>query len=673
MKRRMILFTLCIAMLIPAWTTASARIALPAGVPRPFFIEQAQNIALARDPAIKRKNNQLTVKRMKYVESVEAIKAKIRNLRAFRWTPLLSFKFPQKLDLIKEYEMTVKPVTLRAEITVLTHERDDLVYETKRRVGILFTDIFIYQERIAFTELLLELAHQDLARSSAKLLLGTALQADIDTMEKSIEKQTGDLAALKRSFENAKKNLSDMLGLDVTTGYRFKNPLKTASITREQLESLVDYTLANDHVYYSMRMAESVALLNLDSYESLFRSQYGNKVNVISVFLNQARNGQEIDKTAFKEQYDAMLKSFDQPWDGRLRILFFTFTKEWIKGEVSGTRYVEEEMYALYTAALEYQNARRDKEQAERALRRQIADEYESLVTAKNAVDSLLKLMGDARTALARVLELNRRGKATYAEVKEKQDDYQAMQLDAVEALAEYNELLFSFDRLTCGAVTKLLSGAGLDMDAGAGGESNADLPIYYIYTDIADMVFVFGVSIPDGFEPDIDSFEIYYEGTQIGPRTPVGREIRHLAIDYGETGMLTVRLFNGDDYVDECVIDTTIPTDVLRLRGAVRVQQEETILGTYTITTEQRMGAATSEVTLSLLPGAGARYYRISLDGLGLYTGDFVPVDQPFHYLTLLVGSIETVRIELYNEDRQALFTARFEIKDQSIREIID
>ena len=668
MKRRIIIFALCMAIITPVITGA---VYLPNGVPKPFFAEQAQSLALAKDSGIKKKNNQIVVKRMKYVEAVEAIKAKAKNLRSFRWSPLLSFKFPEKLDLIMEYDLTVKPLNLQTEITTLIHERNDMVFDVKRKVIKLFISVYIYQERITFQEELLEISEEELRRNTAKLVLGTASQADIDTMEKSIEKQIADIAFLKRSFETDKKELSDLTGLDVTSGYVFKNPLKTASITRSQLEVLVEYTLENDHLYYSARMTEAIERINMDSYENLFRRQYGSKVDAVSIYLGQARNGYDVDTTAFKTSYDAMLKSFDQPWDGKKKILFFTFTKEWLKGEISGTRYIEDEMYALYTATLEYIGARKDKENMERALLKQIAAEYESLITAKNSMDALLKTLEETKDALDRLLELNRRGKASFSEVQDKREDYQELQLDAVEALAFYNELLFDFDRLTCGGVSKLLAGAGLDTDAGQGADSNKDRPTYYIYTDVASLIFVFGVNIPDDYEPEIDSFEVWYEGYHIGERLPVGTELRHLALDYGETSMLTVRLFNGDEYIDECEIDTTVPTDVLNIKGATRQTAEERVLGNYSIVTEQRDNAATSEITFHLQDGVDAKYYRISFSGMGLYTGEHIPITEPFKYLTLLTASLDGAAVEFYDENRQILHTARFEQMDQSIREV--
>jgi hypothetical protein len=675
MIRRLTVFLVCLAVLIPPAVT-QARTAPPAGVAKPFFTEQAQSLALANDPKIKRKNNEIVLKRMKHTEAIAALKAKAKNMQTFRWSPLLSFTFPQKLDLTLDYEMSFKPLNYQTEIITLTHERDDLTHEVKRKTEKLFISVYVYQERIIFQEQLLELTREDLRRNAARLVLGTALQADIDALQKSAEKQTADLAALKRSFELGKKDLSDITGLDVTSGYAFQNPLKTAFITRAQLAELTEYTLANDHLYYTARMAQSVARISLDTYEQLFSRQYGGKVDAISVFLNQARNGQNIDTAAFKISYDAMLKTFDQPWDGSytLRLLFLriSFPMLWLKGQIDGTRYIEDETYALYTASLDYLAAHNETLQVERDLRREVSSQYESLITAKNAMDALLKTLEETKLSLERLIELNRRGKATFSDVRDKQSDYRDLQMDAVDALATYNHMLCDFDRLTCGGVHRLLTGTGLGVEAGGGGDSIADRPSYYIYTDVANLVFVFGVNIPDGYMPEMDSYEIWYENYRIGERTPVGREIRHLELNYGETHILTVRMFNNGEFVSECVIDTTVPTDILNLRGRVPEEPRERVLGGYTIETAQRAtGAATSEITLTLYPGVEARYFRISFSGMGLYAGEHIPIDQPLKHLAVVAANLASAQVEFYDQDRQALYTARFEPMDQSIREL--
>ncbi|MDR1070311.1 MAG: hypothetical protein LBL37_05995 [Gracilibacteraceae bacterium] len=671
--------------LMPLYPPSAAEAAAP---PKILVAEQAQNLALAADTAIKKKNSELILKRIKYTEAVEGARIKAKNMATFRWSPLLSFKFPEPLDLVLEYDLSATPLILQIEIDTLQHEKDDLVFTVRQRAEKLFTRVYIGQEKIAFTEKRLAAARSSLERNQNRLLLGQAKQADIDAGAGAVKALEAELALNMRAFETDKQELGDQIRLDVSTGYVFKNPLKILNITREQLEPLTEYTLRNDHRYFAARMAESIARISLNSYESLFRRQYGGKVNAISPFLNQARNGVDIDNAAFRMAYDAMTRDFDAPWAGRKRILFFTFSREWLKGQIDGARYIQDEMYALYTASLDYLSALRDRETTERDLRKEIAASYETLVTARNSAESMLDAVAETKTALDRLVELNRLGKAEFSEVQDKQTDYEEQQAEAIELLASYYELLVDFDRLTCGGASRLMTETGFSAGVGRSGLSWADegeseeagegigglgeggrldLPTYHIYSDVADMVFAFGVQIPDNYEPSIDEFEILYEGTLIGARTPIARELRHLVLDYGATKRLTVRLFYAGEFVAECEIDTTVPSDVLPIEGrAAPTAPAPRVVGTYAVRTERSGGLDRTEITLTPREPE-AVFYRLTANGASLLNTAPAPVTLPFRYLALL-SDLSSVRAEFYSQDQTLLYTARFEPKSLTL-----
>jgi hypothetical protein len=126
-------------------------------------------------------------------------------------------------------------------------------------------------------------------------------------------------------------------------------------------------------------------------------------------------------------------------------------------------------------------------------------------------------------------------------------------------------------------------------------------------------MVFEFSLDIPEDFEPEISDFELWYEGTQIGERTPADKVLRHLCLDYGETGLLPVRLFNGEDFVAECEIDTTVPRDVLPVQGGVPAADTgERKAGTYTVSTTNLGNLSTSTLKLDLETGFVIKSYTL-------------------------------------------------------------
>lgn len=669
MPLRVLAFALCVLMIV-SQTTEYACAAL---MTRTLTLEQAQRMALAASPEITKQNNAITLKRMKYVEAVEGIKSKIKNLTTFRWSPLLSFKFPEQLTMQEEYELNVKPLTLQAEIDTMVHRLDDLEYEITHKVTGQFYDVYLLQETTAFTQARLDDAAEQLKRNNAKLKTGDATQTDVNRSKSAVEELTSTLSSQMREYEAAKEKLSDTIKVDISTGYKFANGFKTAVIPREQLESLTLYTLEHDQNFYEVKTQTSVATINLNSYESLMRNEYGSKLNYIQNYINMAKQGMDVDYSAFQLKYREMLTALDKPWAGRIRIWFIRFSREFLKGEIDGTRYIEDEMYAVYTACMDYGAAVKEQTATEKELRQQVRDSYESLVTAWNTYESLQVLAAEAGETLEKVRALNRLGKATYTEVADEQTAYQTAQQDALDALGDYNQMLSEFNRLTCGAAGKYMKGTGLDLEVGEGGDAFSVLdpinePYYYIYTSVADLTFYFGVSIPEDYEPAVDSFEIWYDGTQIGERTAVGTELRHLALDYQETSTLLVRLYQGDTFVDECEIDTAVPRDRLDI-ALEKVEEEDRVIGTYSVSTTLQGNVSVSELKLRINAVEGAAAYTLSYGEGGIYTSDQRSTNESFIYLTLLISSLENVTLNLFNSAGELVAQAAF---DPSTQEII-
>ena len=634
---------------------------------------QAQSMAVANSSDISKKTNEITLQKMKYVEAVDAIKAKVKNLTSFRWTPLLSFKFPEKLDMTEEYDLQIKPITLQADITTMQHELNDLRYAALLEVNTAYLETYILQEKVAFTEERLENEQTELERNQLRLRTGDATQADIDKMQKSVETLENELTTQKRNFETAKSNLSDIIGMDVTTGYTFADSMYTAAIPRESLEDITNYTLENDHGYYSAKMSASTALLNLNAYESLMRNQYGGKMNRIMSFVNAAKNGQDVDYAAFQIAYKEMLTDLDSPWAGSFRILFFRFTKEWLKGEISGTRYIENEMYALYTACMEYANAKTEQESTEEALRKEVSTQYETIVSAENAYRAMKDSAEEMRQDYEQLLALNRMGKATYEEVSDKLSEYQEAQLETLDLLSDYNEALYSFDRLTCGAVSKYFAGESLTTESGSAADSFAEIDTpdgayYHLYTSVEDMVFTFGVEIPEGYTPEVTDFELWYENQQIGERTAITEEIRHLALDYGESSTLTLRMYNGDEFVGECEIDARVPRDTIDFFQSEQTGGEEQI-GTYTMTASTVGDMTMTTLSLSIDASVGAKSFLVTYDdGKSVGSSEPTAIDDSLRYLTMLAASAEDIRLVLYDENQNEICTAYLKESGQTV-----
>ena len=637
-------------------------------------LKQAETTAMANSSKRVKILNKIELQEIKYAAAVKSIKMKKKNMSTFRWTPLLTFKFPEQPTLADEYEWQYKPLQITSMIQELQHQLQDEKLEMKETVSNLYVQIYINQQKIAFMEENLQQAKDTVERNQARLATGKATQSDIDKMEQSIDRLTTDISLQKREFEANKSKLSKLMNQDVTSGYQFENPLKQADIPRAILDRLIEYTLENDQSYYEAKMDTSLAYTGMNMMESMMRNQYGSKMNSIMPFINQIKAGDSVDSSAFKNTYRQMLNDVDAPWNGTKRILFIRIKKEWFKGAVDGSRYVEDDPYALYSGALEYMDALKEQNSLKDELTESVKSGFETLKTAQIAYSDAQKNCQTLEEELNRSKRLNLLGQMTYDEYKDLQDEYRQQELDTLDLLAEYTKLLYSYDRLTCGGITAYLEGTDVEMKAAQGGNSfiAQDLngkAYYYINYKIEDNIFVMGVSIPEEYSLDISDFALYVNEMPIGEITPVGKELEHLALDLDQVDLAQIYLYNGDELVDVCEIDSSVNQAELDIIGGYTIEEEqqEKTVATYLYTMQKN----TNMVVMKITPKEteNIAYYRLTdTEGNAVFGDDMIAIEDEFTYLSLLVGDLADLKVVFYDTAGQELYQGTFVTGSSSI-----
>ena len=606
-------------------------------------LTKAQSLAAANSVNLRKIQNKIEIQEIKYATAVKSIKMKKKNMATFRWTPLLSFKFPQKPTLANEYEWQYKPLQITCVINELKHQLQDELLAGKEKVSILFTEVYICQEKIQFYERSLEAAKETLKRNQIRLISGEASKADVERLEKKVSRLTTDISLQMRTFENKKGQLSKLIHLDVSSGYTFLNPFVEADIPRSVLDSLVTYTLNNDQKYYETKLETALSLESLNMMKRMMRNQYGDKMNGIEPYLQQALNGETIDSSIFKKAYNQMLEDIDAPWNGSIRILFIRINKEWFKGAVAGSRYVEDDPYALYSGALEYADAVREQQSAKEELTQTVRNDFETLKTAQLVYMDAIQTCDELEEDLGKSTELNRLGSFDYEELSGMQQEYEEQELATLELLGEYSKLLYAYDRLTCGGITAFLEGTDINMKVAQGGNSFLAEEVkgkayYYIEHAVEDNLFRLGVSIPENYFADntmeITHFALYVNEEQIGDKTQVKQVLEHLALNLDKTQNVKLYLYNEQELIDVCEIDASVYQDVLDIKGGYTLIQEKTAqtVATYTYHLEDSTGL----VTLSLYPKSGEpiAYYRLeNRDGGNIFGDALIPISISFSF----------------------------------------
>lgn len=674
-KNRTLTLLLAVCMIIPAgWSMAPMN--CKAAEAKTLTLTEAKKLAVANSDSYEKVESQLSVKQASLSQAYRSIREKQKNMSTFRWSPLLSFKFPTKPDLSEAYEFQFKPIEIQSEIDSLEHQLTDVVLEEYEKVSTLFVDAVVLEESIRFNESRLAVFEEQLVKDKAKLKLGEASQNDIDILNTNITSLQNKIAEDRRSCEQIKKKLSDAIGMDVTTGYSFENPFVSAEISRTQLQDLIQYTLDHDQSYYDVCMSESTALISLRTNYNLMNGQYGNKMNYISGYVNQVYAGSKVNKKAFKSAYEVFLQKIDEPWQGKKKILFIRIPKEWFKGAISGIRYVEDEPYALYEAALEYEDARLERKNAQKDLEDEVTDTFENYVSLRNAYLAAVEAVNKAEKSLTAAESLNKLGELTNEEFTTEKEDYEELQNEMFSALADYTKALYSFDRLTCGGVSILLANAGADLKAGGEGNSYVETEYengayYYMESIIEQEQFRLNVYIPDDFGVEITHFELWCDGKQIGERTEIDKSIRHLVLTTESIDKAFIRFYNDTEFVDDCEIDPSQQSGELRIvsQYAAVGGSSDRELGEYALT----VNAATGIVTVELSPRQDREitYYRISTsDGVYLTGDSYYSTEKNFRYLSLLENGIANLKIEFYDASKNKIYEGHFETAGNKLME---
>lgn len=634
-------------------------------------LAQAKKMALASSGSYGRIKSKITLKEVSYKQAVKSIKLKIKNKTTFRWSPLLSFKFPEKLNFEDESNMVYKPAQLQTEITQLKHDLADEVYAVYEKTQQAFLKAYTYQEKITFEEEQLEQLKTTLNKNQGRFLLGLATKTDVDNIEKSLQKAEEKLAQDKKNYEIQKEKLSEIINLDVTTGYLFSNPYISSEIPRTVLEELIQHTLDNDQSYYEAKMATQLSLLQLTENYSLLKEQYGSDIKLISSYVQQVKNGQKIDSSAFKLSYDQFLTKIDKPWTGSWKILFIRIPKEWIKGQIDGVRYIEDEPYALYENALEYQDVLAEQKALKKELEDQVKDNFESVVTARSSYLKLKEQCEESKKNLQKEQILNSMGELSFEEYTDSQSQYESLQMEQLEALELYSSLLFNFDRLTCGAVSEYFKTSGISMDSTAGGnsylveEEEMQGAKYFISSIVEDNMFEFGIYLPEDFDLDISHYELWVDDYVVGGKNEADKTFRHLTLSLTGEESVFVRLYDGEEVIDDCEIDPSVYQGELAIKDYVVKKSEEAkrrVIGSFNILNKEEMGLI--EISLKI-DGVEEIYYYVIQNETGsslISREKKVPVTDSFTYLKFLQSELENLRIQCYDSEKVLKYEAYFD-----------
>ncbi len=670
-------------------------------------LASAKSIAAANSEKIEALEIQIEAKQAARNSAIRAIAEKQKNMSTFRWSPLLSFSFPTKPNEAEAFEFQYKPVQLQYDIDTLNHKITDEKLKSYEKVSTIYIDIITSTNEIEFLKERIKSLKAAIEKNKARVIEGTATQAQVDQQNDRLEGLENSLASEQTKLQRAKEKLGRELGFDVTSGYTFDNAFISSNMSRDCIDQLKYYAMSSsdssasnirEENVYEAKQAEELAKLALMTNYNLMKSQYSGNIGMINGYVQQALDGSKINKRAFKKDYDAFLKRIDDPWTGKKRILFFKFPKVWWKGEIDGIRYVEDDPYVLYSATLEYESALKDYNNARTELSNAISDGFDSYIETRKAYLKAEEDLEKLQNQLIYDEALNVLGQLSLEEYEAELTEYENARTALNDALSLYSSTLFEYDRTTCGGASAYFVEESISTQAGVGGTGNIedDLDslnvitkkgaIYSIRYIVENEEFMLYIQVPDDFEYNITKFELWSDNRQIGETTPAGEAIRHLTITVQEVDKVAIRLYDGDEFIDECVIDPTVSIGPLNIKEASLPGTEDLskVIGTYTVEEDTntdmiklRFEFDDKAVEKNFAPGKKVAYYNLSAEqNLFLFSNDLVDVGNPFAYMSFIRNDLEKLTLRMFAEDGSYIGGASFDasnkrlIADESVTE---
>ncbi len=552
-----------------------------------------------------------------------------------------------------------------------------IIYE---KVSNTYIKIITAQQAIKYDTDRYEKLGEAVEKLKAKQVEGSATAEAVAKAEQKYSNAELALSNDKIDFERGKEKLSETIGKDISTGFRFEDAFVTASLSRDFIPLLQREALENDQGVYEAEIAEEEALLALRVNYSLMSNKYGGYMSLINSYIEQAFNGEKIPKKAFKKAYDDFIYRIDEKWRGHYKFWFIKIPKEWLKGDLDGVRYIEDDPYVLYTAALDYEAARKECENTKNELKTAIKDGYDGFAEARKSYITTNKLYTKTLRNLNTDQVKNLLGEISDEEFQAEEEDADSLKSELNDALSTYSETLYSYDRLCCGAVTKYMTGSsGSDADSGLNSVIQQGIT-YTIRSIVESQEFLLTINVPSDYEAKtgmhVTRFALYSDGRQIGDTTNVGEALRHISLTIQDVGRVTIRVYDGETFLDEGEIDPTVYIGELNFVKQVVNEADKHVIGTYTVSDD----LATDQVTLNFnfdqeriseeyVSGEEAASYNISTaTGVFLVSDAKIEVDDPFQYLAFIKGNIGELVLHLYDAAGEEIGVASFNAEQRKL-----
>ncbi|GAU77494.1 TolC family protein [Fusibacter sp. 3D3] len=587
------------------------------------------------------------VERRQAVEGLQDIREKETTVR---FALLFDISFPEKHAMPKEIELIMKLPKIDNDIQKLKEQYKFEVHKLEFEVKNAFLSILEKEAVLKFeTD-----KNKDLASTYERLykgyLAGETTQADLELIKASLDQSKDTLTKVTLEFETSKEKFSEIIGIDITRGYTFKNELIEVKLTRTDLDALIQIGLSKDYQVYVATQDRKLSEKEVTEVYDIYKNYYGSKVNILSSELNKPK----IDYAALFQNYEQMLQNIDAKWQKVyvINLLFFKIKipMRWFQGEYTALRYFENEKYPLIVALGE-----RDKKRvAEAAMitltTQKIKDSYDAVKQMDLVIKQSIETIALATSSYEQLKKDNLAGIVSFAEVQQAKEVLKELELAQFLSKISLSKFIAALDFNTSGGVAALTSNADFATGNYDSGVSNvksmegSSEPFWYIETPYSSLKFIFGVNL--SAELQVTHYRLFdANGLPVGGLTPIAETLEHLPLAFDSSSELSVVLYTKDLPKYKSKIEGEGYQGTLKLEPIKTNPKDLKLpIGTFKLAQSDLLR---SSLAISISDQIGYDHYRI-IKSDGSPINDLVKKGTPLEDLTLILTDVEQYQIEL-------------------------
>lgn len=557
-----------------------------------FTIEQVRTLAQENSEGLQDVKIDRIKKQIELKQAQDGIKDIRKKESTIRFSLLFNIKFPSSHGMPKEIELIMKVPQIQNEITILQKQEGYETLKSQTEAETAFYDVVQEQYNQTYLQERIQDSKTVLQKITKEYQTGNGKKEDVEYVQNELQNFENEYQKSVLNMDIKTKKLSSLLGMNVQTGYTFTEYFPQVNIDRTQLEQITKFAKENDFEVFKKTQQRKLAETDTSEILNIYKSKYSNYIGDIEAYI-KAHENTRINYDEFIQKYNYTLTQIDSPWDGAyvINLLFFKIRipKEWFKGEYSGTRYMEDQKYALFVSLTERDKARKAEQNAISSLENTIYTAYNNLKQMESAYKNAQENLQLSEKNYNEQKKQNQLGLVAFSTLESSRMDYFTKQKALFDMKMEYAKALSSFNLTTSGYINHLLEGGTFESKSLEAGDTFLESPQWYVKNDLTSYTFAFGVTIPD--EYGVDSYQLYYDGLPVGNKLSLDKQLIHMPLTYSDSSLLEVRFFQNDALKYTASFDGSQYGGELELKKAdellaeaSKIQPESNNLGTWTV-----------------------------------------------------------------------------------------